>query len=172
MSRIILVYGVIVGAIVIGLAILSLALAGTHPAWLGFLVMIVAFSAIFFAVKQYRDQSLGGVIRFGTAALLGIGIAAVASFIYVAVWEIYLYASDYAFADVYAEHMIDEKRAAGASASELAALDREMDEFRTLYANPLMRIPITFVEIFPVGLLIALIAAGVLRTRRRPEAIA
>jgi len=173
MTRIILVYGVIIGAIIIGVAILTLALGvGIGQAWLGFLVMIVAFTGIFFAVKQYRDHSLGGVIRFGTAALLGIGIAAVAGAIYVAVWEVYLYATDYAFMDFYADSMISQKRAAGASASELAALSREMDEMRVAYANPLMRLPITFVEIFPVGLLIALISAAVLRTRRRPEALA
>jgi hypothetical protein len=173
MSRTIFVYGAIIGAIIIGVAILTLALGvGMGQVWLGFLVMIVAFSAIFFAVRQYRDQSLGGVIRFGTAALLGIGIAAVASVIYVAVWETYLYANDYAFADVYAEHMINEKRAAGASATELASVRREMDEFRASYANPLIRLPITFLEIFPVGLLIALIAAAVLRTKRRAAALA
>ena len=40
--------------------------------------MIVALSVIFLGVKRYRDQELGGVIRFGTAFMLGLGIAAVA----------------------------------------------------------------------------------------------
>jgi hypothetical protein len=173
MSRTILVYGVIIGAIIIGISILTLALGiAMGQVWLGFLVMIVAFSAIFFAVKQYRDQRLGGVIRFGTAAMLGIGIAAVASVIYVGVWEVYLYATDYSFADAYAEYTINDRRAGGAGESELATVRRDMDEFRVSYANPLIRVPITFLEIFPVGLVMALIAAAALRTRRRPEAVA
>ncbi len=31
------------------------------------------------------------------------------------------------------------------------------------YRNPLFRIPMTFIEIFPVGLLVALISAALLR---------
>ena len=34
------------------------------------------------------------------------------------------------------------------------------------YRNPLFRLPMTFVEIFPVGLLIALVSAGLLRNPR------
>jgi hypothetical protein len=35
-----------------------------------------------------------------------------------------------------------------------------------MYANPLVRLPITFVEMFPIGLEISLISAGLLRNSR------
>jgi hypothetical protein len=35
-----------------------------------------------------------------------------------------------------------------------------------MYSNPLYRLPITFVEMFPVGVLISLISAAVLRNSR------
>ena len=35
-----------------------------------------------------------------------------------------------------------------------------------MYANPLYRLPITFVEIFPIGVLISLISAVLLRNSR------
>ena len=42
----------------------------------------------------------------------------------------------------------------------------EMAQFGEMYANPLIRMPITFIEIFPVGLVISLIAAALLRNSR------
>jgi hypothetical protein len=42
----------------------------------------------------------------------------------------------------------------------------EIEALRRNYANPLFRLPMTFVEIFPVGLLIALVSAGLLRNPR------
>ena len=41
-----------------------------------------------------------------------------------------------------------------------------MEVFKTMYANPLLRLPMTFVEIFPVGVLVSLVTAGLLRNSR------
>jgi hypothetical protein len=41
-----------------------------------------------------------------------------------------------------------------------------MGEFRQQYANPFFRLSITFIEIFPVGVLISLISAVLLRNPR------
>jgi hypothetical protein len=38
-----------------------------------------------------------------------------------------------------------------------------LETMRTQYANPLFRVPMTFLEIFPVGLLVALVSALLLR---------
>ena len=65
----------------------------------GYLTMMVALSLIFVGVKRYRDRVLGGVIRFGTALGLGLGISAVAGVIYVIGWEITLAVTDFAFVD-------------------------------------------------------------------------
>ena len=58
-----------------------------------------------------------------------------------------------------------------------AALEQfvaEMEKFKTDYANPLFRLPMTFIEIFPVGVLVSLISAALLRNARflsaRPRA--
>jgi hypothetical protein len=165
MQKLILVYGVIAGLVIIGTAIVSLKL-GIESMWLGYLIMFIAFSSIFVAVKQYRDDRLGGAIRFGTGFGLGLGITIVASLIYVSVWELYLMSTDYAFIDSYISSIMDDQEAAGASQEELAATAREMDSLREIYADPLKRLPMTFVEIFPVGLLISLIAAFVLKNNK------
>jgi len=171
MTKTITTFGLIAGAVIIGSVILTLAFdaSSTHIAaleWLGYAVMILAFGVIFIAIKGYRDNELGGVIKFGTAFKVGIGVTLVASLIYVVAWEIYLYTSDYAFIESYTASVLETKAAEGATETELAELAAEMDVMKENYANPLFRLPITFLEIFPVGLLITVISAAVLRNSR------
>jgi len=63
----------------------------------------------------------------------------------------------------YTAAMIEAKRQAGVTGPELEAFIAEMERAKADYANPLYRLPATFIEIFPVGLLIALISAALLR---------
>ena len=116
---------------------------------LGYLTMIVALSVIFLGVKRYRDQELGGVIRFGTAFMLGLGIAAVASLAYVILWEVYLSATDYAFIRDYTESILAAFEADGLVGAALQVEIDSMNELKARYANPLYRLPMTFLDIFP-----------------------
>ncbi len=162
MKKLVLVYGVISGLVIIVINTLSLELE-IGQAWLGFLVMFIAFSSIFVAVKQYRDETLGVVILFSTGFLVGLGITVVASSVYVLVWELYLALTDYAFIDAYIHSIVESRQTGGASQAELAAAIAESETIRQQYANPLFRLPMTFVEVFPVGVLISLISAFILR---------
>ena len=166
MMRYALVYGGIAGAIVIGVLVAGLAFdlhSHATSEWFGYLVMLVALSLIFVGVKRYRDVECGGVIRFGRAFGLGLGIAAVAALVYVIVWEIYLAASGVDFMAQYTGIVVDKLRSQGASPAQIEAKMSEMRQMAEMYRNPLLRIPITFVEIFPVGLLVALVSAALLR---------
>ena len=62
--------------------------------------------------------------------------------------------------------MIEQARASGADAQGLAAASAQAAEFTAMYANPLFRVPMTFLEIFPVGILVSLISAGLLRNSK------
>ena len=164
-----LVYGGIAGSIVI--VILCAGLAFDLPShatsvWFGYLVMLMALSLIFVGVKRYRDVECGGVIRFGRAFAVGLGIAVVAGLIYVLGWEIFsaLWSRD--FIAEYSAGIIEEMRASGASQAAIEARTAEMRAFADQYRNPLFRIPMVFVEIFPVGLLVALVSAALLRNPR------
>jgi hypothetical protein len=106
------------------------------------------------------------VIRFWPAFGLGLGVSAVAAVFYVAMWEASCAISGIDFARDYAAGLIADKRAAGASAAELARFEQEMAAFRVSYANPLIRLPMTFSEIFPVGLIVSLASAALLRNPR------
>jgi uncharacterized protein DUF4199 len=159
-------YGLIAGAISISVLVFGIISSngesnhGFASVWFGYTVMLVALSAIFLAVRDYRNNKLGGVIKFFPALGLGVLIAAIAGFIYVLGWEAYEYATHYKFADEYAASLIEHARAAGRSVEAATA---EAAAFKAQYANPMVRMPMTFLEIFPVGLLIALISAAALR---------
>lgn len=170
MSRMILIFGTAAGLIVA--VPMCLLLANAEPGsaatsyFAGYLMMVLALSLIFFGVKRLRDRELGGVIRFGPALLAGLGISAVAGVIYVIGWEITQAVTDFAFIESYSSAAVEAARAKGASATEIAAVIAQMDEFRRQYANPFFRLPMTFIEIFPVGCLISLISAALLRNSR------
>ena len=170
MSRIVLIFGVAAGLIVAVPMCLMVANSEHGSAatslFTGYLIMVLALSLVFFGVKHLRDREMGGVIRFVPALLAGLGISAVASVIYVIGWEITLAVTDYAFIDSYSNAAVEAARAKGASAAEIEAVTANMAEFRRQYVNPLFRIPITFIEIFPVGCLISLISAALLRNSR------
>jgi hypothetical protein len=170
MSRIILIFGTVAGLVVA--VPMCLLVANAEPGsaetshFTGYLIMLLALSLVFVGVKRLRDRELGGVIRFVPALLAGLGISAVAGLIYVIGWEITLAVTDFAFIDSYSNAAIEAARARGASAAEVQAVTAKMDEFREQYANPFFRLPVTFIEIFPVGLVVSLISAALLRNSR------
>lgn len=163
-------YGAISGAIIIGVIIAGIFYAGgpggghaTSSLWFGYLVMILALSTIFLAVREYRNKTLGGVIKFFPALGVGLLVAAVAGVVYVAAWETFLQTTGYPFMENYTAALIEAKRNAGVTGPELDAFIAEMERAKADYANPFYRLPATFIEIFPVGVLIALISAAILR---------
>jgi len=166
-----LVYGLLSGLVVSGVIVTGLAIGGHDSGvfgtiWFGYLVMLVALTFIFVGVKRYRDVERGGVIRFLPAFGLGLAIAAVAGIAYVCAWELYEASTGYRFIDNYIAGLTRDLQAEGAPAAEIARQVAEMEDMRTTYANPLFRIPMVFLEIFPVGLIIALISAALLRNPR------
>lgn len=166
MGRIIWIYGSIAGIVLASSFAIGYWMGAEiddQNVFVGYSIMLIALSMVFVGVKQYRDKVLGGVIRFWPAFGVGMGIAAVASLFYVIGWEIYMYATDYSFMRAYVESTIAAKQAAGTPAAEVAKFAADMKAFETLYANPFFRMAMTLTEIAPVGLLVALIAAGLLR---------
>lgn len=169
MGRIILVYGVIAGvtvALLMRVAMMLFPEGGTGGMVAGFSSMIIALTFVFIGTKRYRDVELGGVIRFGKALGLGIGIAAIATVFYVAAWELYLNFTNYTFMDEYTRVALKQAQEAGKSATEIATLAKEMDGFKALYANPISRMAVTAMEISPVAILMPIISAALLRNSR------
>jgi IMP cyclohydrolase len=63
----------------------------------------------------------------------------------------------------YTVSQIEKLKAEGVAGEALAKQVAEMDYWKEMYKNPLIRAAMTFMEIFPVGLIIALLCAAILR---------
>jgi Protein of unknown function (DUF4199) len=167
MFRKILSYGAVAGLIVgIPLSVLVVASNGHEMHYgmlIGYATMLVALSTVFIAIKRHRDVDLGGVIGFWPALGLGLGISFVAGIFYVLAWETTVALTHLDFANGYARMMIEQKKASGVTGAALAKFTAEMEQFKVQYANPFYRLPMTFAEIFPVGVLVSLASAGLLR---------
>jgi hypothetical protein len=132
--------------------------------------MVVAFAFMFVGIKNFRDKYNGGVVSFGKAFRIGLYIALIASTMYVLVWlvEYYFFVPD--FMEKYTACTMRDARASGASEAELTEKAAEMAKFTEMYKNPVWVVLITYAEILPVGLLIALISALILK--RKTPAVA
>ena len=171
MKKIILTYGILAGVIVSAMLLITQPmfrngmLDHVNGVYVGFTTMIIALSLIFFGVKSYRDTHLSGVITFWQAFAVGILIALVASVMYAITWDLYLRFTGTDFAAWYNQAQLDELIKEGASEQELANARVEMDKFAEMYANPFIRFGFTLIEIFPVGLIITMVSAGLLRKK-------
>lgn len=174
MLRTVVIFGLISGAVIAGLTavMLPLCLNGTirfeNSQLLGYSTMLLSFLAVFFGIRTYRQDALGGAITFGKAFQVGILITLVSCAVYVIGWEIVYWGFLPDFGDTYAAHVLERLKTSGASAEKLAAETKKMDEFRQLYRNPLFNVGITFLEIFPVGLVVTLVSAAILRRKAPP----
>ena len=69
------------------------------------------------------------------------------------------------FMDQYTANEIASLKAGGLTGTELEAKIKEMEVFNEQYKNPLIMAGITFLEVFPVGLIVALLSAFLLKKK-------
>jgi hypothetical protein len=169
MKRIVWTFGLISGAVMAAFMIATVPFIGDHgvtDAIVGYAGMVAAFLLVFFGVRSYRDNGLGGTISFGRAFSAGILIAAIASLCYVATWEVIYYRFMPDFYAKYGQSVVERARKSGKSEAEVARVRADMDTMVRRVENPLFVTVVTFGEPFPVGLVVALVSAGVLRRKR------
>jgi uncharacterized protein DUF4199 len=125
---------------------------------------------VFFGVRSYRENVGGGSLTFGRGFAVGILIALISCACYVGTWEFVYYKLMPGFAEKYAAHMVDRAKASGASQRKLDETERQAKQFKQMYNNPVINVAMTFMEVFPIGLVVTLLSAGVLRKKvRDPE---
>ena len=168
MKKVVLVYGIIAGLIVAGMMAFSTGYycaKGDFEGGMiyGYSAMIIAFSMIFVGTKSFRDKYNGGTIAFGKAFKIGFLITLIASTIYVLGWLVNYYFFIPDFMDKYAAAMLNKAKASGISADELTKITADMAQMKEWYKNPLFVILMTYVEILPIGLVVALISALILK---------
>jgi hypothetical protein len=137
--------------------------------YVGYTVLVLSFLLVYFGIRSYRDNIGNGHITFGRAFAVGISITLITSVCYVLAWEVIYFNFMHDYLDKHAALEIEKARAAGATIAAIQAKAAEMARFKQQYDNPLYNSAITFTEPFPVGLLITLISAFVLRKKAQPQ---
>jgi hypothetical protein len=166
MKKTVLTYGLISGVIgaVFLLATVPFMDGSTRSLIVGYTGIVLSALLIFFGVRSYRENVGNGRISFGRGFAVGILIALISAACYVAAWEV-VYYSNPSIADHVFSQPVEELQAKGAPQAEIDAAAAQAESFKKLYANPVVNSAFTFVEPFPVGLLMTLISAFVLRRR-------
>lgn len=171
MKKTVLLFGLISGGILATMTaiMMPLCMNGTidfrNSEILGYTSMALAFIAVFFGIRSYRERQGGGTITFGKAFQVGLLITLVTCAVYVIGWEIVYWNFIPDFGDKFAAYTLEKMRADGATAEALAKAQTDMARFRELYKNPLYNVGITFLEVFPVGLIVTLVSAAILRKK-------
>jgi len=173
MKKTVLTFGLIAGVIISVLMDSSLLIAnkiGSHNSMaLGYTIMVASFLLIYFGIRSYRDNSLGGQISFGRAFACGILITLITIVCYVATWEVVYFNFMPHFMDSYFAAQIHKIQSSGLDPASTAAQVAAIQHSQQLYQNPLVNMAYTFIEPLPVGLIITLISAAVLRRKAPVE---
>lgn len=167
MKRTIIVFGLIAGVImsvIMDVTVIYIGDVGFDRSMIiGYTTMVAAFLLVYFGIRSYRDNVAGGTLTFGRGFMVGMGIVMIASLCYVVSWDFVYrkYIPD--FGERYTAYMMDQAKKAGKSDAELLKMRAEADKTWESYKNPLVRAAYTIVEPLPVGLVITIISAGILR---------
>jgi hypothetical protein len=169
MKKTVLTFGLISGAVSAAMMLLTVPFAD-RIGWdkgeiLGYTTIVVSALLVYFGVRSYRENAGGGRLTFGRGFAVGILITLISSACYVGTWELVYYKLMPGFAEKYAAHMVEQAKASGASQQKVAETEQKAKQFKVMYDNPVNNVAMTFTEVFPIGLVVTLVSAGILRRK-------
>lgn len=138
-----------------------------HGLVVGYTAIVLSFLLVYFGIRSHRDNLGNGQISFAKAFAVGICITLISCIFYVVTWEVLYFHFLPGFMDRYGDYMVEKAKAAGASPAAIQAQIEKAKKYKEMYDNPFINAAMTFIEPFPVGLLITLISAATLR--RKPQ---
>jgi hypothetical protein len=169
MKKTVLTFGLISGLIISilmgGTMLLADQIGSAHSMTIGYTMMVAAFLLIYFGIRSYRDHTLAGRISFGRAVACGILITLISTVCYVIMWEVLYFNFMPHFMDSYFAAQIHKVQSAGLDPATTAARVAAIQHSQQLYQNPVVNMAYTFMEPLPVGVLITLISAALLRRK-------
>ena len=174
MKKVVITFGLISGAII---AVLVWVIAWLcevdlvtfdRAELIGYASMLIALSMIFFGIKSYRDNYAGGAITFWKGVQIGLLISLIGALLYWASAVAYNVAHpgfQERFVEKFTEHTVNTMRADGASQQEIDAQLVEIEKMEKMLQNPLVFFVVALIEILPVGIIVTLLSAALLRRR-------
>lgn len=174
MTKVILTFGLLAGAIV-GILVWVFAWLSQHDmidfdrlAYLGYANMLIALSMVFFGIKSYRDNYLGGKITFWKGVQVGLLISLIAGVLYFTAAQSYNMVNP-GFQAQFMQKLTDEKvgklQQQGASQEQIESAKAEIALAEKLFQNPFLFFVVCVMEIFVVGVVVTVISSALLRRR-------
>jgi hypothetical protein len=169
MKKIVLIFGLISGAVSAVVMLATARLMGSigydKAEVIGYTGIVLSALLIFFGIRAYREGAGGGRLTFGRGLAVGVLITLVSSLCYVLAFQIIYFQWMPDFGAKFVVCMVDRVRASGASAEKVAEATRQAQEFKRLYDNPATNAALTFLEPFPIGVVVTVISAALLRKK-------
>lgn len=170
MQKVILRYGTLSGILMVALFVLAYFLGEENLDMalrevVGYLSIILSLTLIFLGMKSYRDSN--GHLSYWTGFKTGLGISAIAG-IFFGTYTYLLYkfiTPD--FFDEYAQHYLNEIQNSGQPPQ---IVEQQLAEMKASMESPLMQSLefqafLMFATVLMVGIIISLIAAGILQRK-------
>ena len=170
MKKTVLWFGLLSGALAVALMFASLPFIrsmewGTSDL-IGYTSIVVSALVLFFGIRSHRERA-GGRLTFGRGLGVGILITLISSACYMAAFQVVYFRTMPDFGDRFSACLVERARAGGATEREIEETAAMAATLKRLYDHPATNAALTFATTFPVGVLMSVLAAAVLRTKGR-----
>lgn len=130
----------------------------------GWMSILTSLSFVFFGIKHFRDQFNDGIVTFGKALLIGLGISAIAGLVIGILDIIYVVVINPDFVNEYIQYTLDGLKET-LSVEELAIQRVKLIEDMKLFDSPVFAGIFMFGLVFSCGIIISLISALILQKK-------
>lgn len=180
MKKIVLKYGTISGLIAAALMFTTVLIEkkygfGSTPPILGYAGIVLAFIPLYFGVKEYRETLGGGALTFLKGLNVGIIIIVISGLFYAISWLIVYYIVTPDFPEKYSAFLVEQIKGSVKTLKDTAAIHKQlkdtvmvkqqMIQYKDMAKNPFIFGALTFTEPLPLGVVLALVCAGILRKK-------
>jgi hypothetical protein len=167
MKKIILKYSLISGSIfLISMIITGVFKTKMGNGWdeiIGFTALILSFAMVYPAMLSYRNSLPDQKIKFLQSLKIGLIITIISCIVYVIGWLVIYYTLIPNYWDRYAAITAEKMRHHGDSAADIKKETESILQYKKPYLNAME----AFLETFPIGVLISLISATIVRLRKK-----
>ena len=165
MKKNILKYGLISGAVIVLIPVISELFIGTGPESyrmgeiIGYSTMILSLLVIFMAVNEYKKRHPNAPVNGRQILLIGCGISAIAGAMFGLYNWVYVTYLQPDFVDQYFNYYIENIRNSGITQQEIDAQIAELEQQKEMFTNPVVNFAAMFVTVFAIGLIISIVSA-------------
>jgi hypothetical protein len=132
---------------------------------LGYTSILLSALFVFFGIRSYRENAGEGRMTFGRGLAVGLIITLISTVCYAAAFEVMYFKLVPDFGERFSTCMVEHARAAGSTSEEVERVAGRAQVLKQLYDNPATNAALTFATSFPIGLVVALISAAILKRK-------